>query len=128
MKEKDFQTLFNRWLKHSWSDGSAAFELKIVHGSSLPFDSVKPHQADALFLAKHHVLIHKIPDLGSLNPFDCYILKDADAYVVVMFYERGAKTFYMIDIDDWINETITSNRKSLTQERAKEIGIEYTLK
>lgn len=44
--------------------------------------------------------------------------------MVVSFYTRGTKKFYLIDIDAWMNEVETSKkRKSLTEERAAEIGL-----
>lgn len=121
MKEKDFQVKFTRWLRYRW-EGSGAFELKICHEKSLPFSAVLPHQVAALQAVKSNGLEYKIPDdtVGS-KPFDCFRLQ-APAYVVVQFYSRGSVDFYMIDIDQWILETTTSNRKSLTEARAAEIG------
>lgn len=78
----------------------------------------------ALKLAKHSKLIHKIADVGVLQkPFDCFILSKTQAFVVVMFYSKGQKEFYMIDVDDYENEWRTSERKSLTPKRASEIGV-----
>lgn len=121
MQEKDFQTTFNHWIAGR-SHESAAFELKLTKEKSLPFSRLEEHQKRALYLAKHQEIIFKIPDAGYQNPFDSFLLKGVKAYVVVMFYERGQKEFFMIDIDDWINEEKTSKRKSLTPERAREIG------
>lgn len=121
MKEKDFQTRFTRWLRYRWS-GSGAFELKICHEKSLPFDAVQPHQEAALLAASDTGLEYKIPDdtRGS-KPFDCFKLC-APAFVVVMFYERGTNHFYLISIEVWLFERANSTRKSLTEERAREIG------
>ena len=122
MLEKDFQLKFNKWVKHNVK-GTAVFELKITHGKSLPFNAVQEHQINALRLAKHSSIHFKIPDSGyAQNPFDSFQIANAPAWVVVMFYQRGQKKFYMIDVDVWIKEEETSDRKSLTEERAKEIG------
>jgi penicillin-binding protein-related factor A (putative recombinase) len=129
MLEANFQTLFSRWAKYN-IDKSMAFELKLEKGKSLPFSAVMEHQLIALKLAKHGKLIHKIADgiAGGQKPFDCFTLAGVPAYVVIMFYRRAQKEFYMIDVDVFINEKETSDRKSLTDQRAKEIGITCLLR
>ena len=112
-----------RYLKNRWDSGSAAFELKITHTPSLPFDSVKPHQIAALRIAKHGTLVYKIPDTGyDQKPFDTFVLTRSEAYVAVMFYQRGCNHFYLIDVDDFLKEQARSKRKSLTEERAGAVG------
>lgn len=123
MLEKHFQTEFGKWLKHK-NKTTGAFELKLTKETSLPFNAVQPHQVDALRNAKHGHLMFKIPDDSiSQKPFDCFMLVGCAAYVVIMYYVRGKKAFYMIDIDDWMREELASDRKSLTEDRAREIGI-----
>ena len=124
--EKNFQTDLNKWCKH-FIHGSTAFELKLARSNSLPFDTVKEHQSDALYHAKHNKIIYKIPDLGTQNPFDSLVLCGVPAYVVVMFNGKE-DDFFMIDIDKWIKEKEISDRKSLTKERAKEIGVKCSMK
>ncbi len=122
MRESDFQTKFSLWLKYH-NEGSAAYELKLTKDPSLPFNAVQDHQIRALLLAKHKQLIHKIADVGMLQkPFDCLILSGVPAYVVIQFWKPGVKEFFMIDIDDFVLEMETSDRKSLTPERAYQIG------
>lgn len=124
MKEVDFQTLFTKYARQNWSAGSAAFELKITKTGSLPFSRLEEHQVEALKKAKHKTLFHKISDM-SLNakPFDCFVLQDSLAYVVILFYEEGEeKIAYLIDIDEFVKESLTSVRKSLTEERARQIA------
>lgn len=121
MKEKDFQLKFTRWLHYRYP-ANGVFELKICKGTSLPFDAVQPHQVAALVAAQSTGIEYKIPDdTRGTKPFDCFRLK-APAFVVVQFYSPGSKEFVMIDIDVWINESETSDRKSLTPERALQIG------
>lgn len=103
--------------------GNVAFELKITKLGYLNFDRVKPHQIRNLRLAKKR-LIWKIPDDSrGEKPFDCFQLRNAEAYIVIMYYKRGQKEFVVIEVDTFVNEKETSTRKSLTEERAKEIGI-----
>lgn len=122
MRESDFQSKFNLWLKYH-EEGSAAYELKLTKDPSLPFNAVQPHQIRALQIAKHKKVIHKIADVGMLQkPFDCLVLARVPAYVVIQFWKPGEKAFFMIDIDDYVREMETSDRKSLTPQRAFEIG------
>ena len=101
--------------------------MKITKTSSLPFDAVKEHQVRALWLSKHRKINYKIPDdsMGQ-KPFDCFVLKGVEAYVVVMFYVRGCKDFYMIDIDDFIQLKKTSTRKSFTEDMLEGIAVKVT--
>jgi len=126
MKEKDFNVHFNKFLINRFK-GSGAFELKLTKTNSLPFDSVKEHQLHALQTAKYKSLVFKIPDLGLQNPCDVLKLENVPAFVVVMYYKRGQKEFIMLDIDVFLTEMHTSERKSLTEERAKEIGEVHKL-
>lgn len=126
MKEKDFQSKFNIWLKHNPSY-YGAFELKLTHDPSLPFSAVSAHQVRNLDNAKNSHLIYKIADEGfGQKPFDCFKLQKSPAYIAIMFYRRGQKTFYLIDIDVWIDHVLGSERKSITEKEAVEIG--YTCK
>jgi hypothetical protein len=128
MKEAKFQTLFSKWLKYNWSINSV-FELKICKNKSLPFNSVKEHQIDALLKTQTKFINYKIPDCGyDQKPFDCFFLTNMNAYVVIMFYKRGQKEFIIIPIKKFIKEKQISNRSSLTEQRAHEIGKCYLLK
>lgn len=127
MLEKDFQTEFNRWLKYRWKT-TGAFELKLTKGKSIPFDAIRPHQLQNLYNTKHSHLIYKIPDVGfSQKPYDCVAFYGAAAYIVVMFYERGQREFFMVDIDDWQKAVQESDRKSFTVEDIRKIGRSYFL-
>jgi len=137
--EAQMQTLFNNWLAKThwdWLPGdqvSAVFELKFVHTEkhkSIPFGNVQTHQMRGLRLATK-ALIYKIPDgfAGGKKPFDSFIIREASAYVVLMFYKpRKPKEFILIDIYDFTEAKKTSKRKSLTEEMAKAIGKVYKVK
>jgi len=122
-QEKDFQTDFNKWCKSIFYK-TAVFELKVTPTNSIPFDAVKEHQANALYAAQHGNIVMKIPDCGYQNPFDSFMMVMVPAYVVIMFRskERGQKEFIMINIKYFLEEKQKSERKSLTEARAKEIG------
>jgi len=121
MRESDLQTRFTRWAKHNVLS-SAAFELKICKDKSLPFNAVQPHQVVALMQVRKNKLCYKIPDAGvGAKPFDFFCIS-GEAFVVIMFYKRGEKNVYLIDIIDWVVAEITSDRKSITEEEASKIG------
>lgn len=127
-QEKDFQAKFNRFAKASLS-GSAAFELKLTHTDSIPFSAVKDHQEAALLAAHTGKLFYKIPDESSGHkPFDCFLLSAVPSFVVIMFYRRSESSFVMIPITVWLREKELSKKRSLTQERAFEIGQVFSLR
>lgn len=127
MKEKDRTTLFSHWLKVYGRD-TAVYELKICKEKSLPFDRLEEHQLQALCMAKHAQVVFKLPDCGFQNPFDLAHWKFVKSYIGIFWYiHRGQKDFTLIDIDAWIVEKEKSDRKSITFERACEIGILYQL-
>lgn len=107
---------------------SCAIEIKLTKTGYVPFDAVVPHQVAALTHTKHGQVVFKIPDFGGQNPFDAFVLANAPAFVVIVYYTKfRTKWAVFIDIDDWIKETQKSDRKSLTFERAGEIGSSYEL-
>lgn len=127
-EEKDFQADFSRWLVAHPTYAGGAFELKIALGDSLPFAAVKEHQVASLDRAKHIGFVHKIPDIGTQNPFDC-IFVFGKAWVVIKYHARrpGMRDIVIIDIDVWEREKTISVRKSLTEARAREIGRVFTV-
>ena len=132
MKEKEMQSLFGKYLKVNPPDKSEAYELKICKNGSLPFDAVKEHQIVGLIDATNG-LYHKISDspifAGSQTrftkpkPFDCLYVIAEKSFVVIMFYKpRKPKKTYLIEINSFLQEKETSERKSLTEERANKIA------
>jgi hypothetical protein len=129
MKERDFQNIFGK-INTQWG----VFELKLARGKSLRFDSLQPHQADALMnIGGRKGFYHKLSDppvfsqmntrFNSKRPFDCFHLKSIPAFVVIIFYTpRKRKTFYYIRISDFLAEQKRSERKSITEERCKRIA------
>ena len=120
MREKNFQTAFNRWLKYNW-DMTAVFELKLCKQKSFPLSALKEHQINALKVAGRK-FIYKIPDSAEgQKPCDCIFIAGSPGYLVIMYYRRGQKKFYIIEISQ-IEKEIKSGSKSLTEERANSIA------
>lgn len=125
--EADFQTKFTKWKKYN-KKCSALFELKFTKENSIAFSRLEPHQESALLHAKHQEICYKMPDDNfAQKPSDMFCIYKGGGYVVIMFYKIGVKHFYIIDIDDWIKERESSDRKSLLEERAQIIGERFQL-
>lgn len=136
MKEKQLQSILGNYLKENPQNRNAVYELKMCKGNAMPFNQVAEHQIEALKQAKQGNLYHKIADtpvswgmntkmrFTAKKPFDCMNIYKAEAYIVIVYYKpRKKKDFIFIDVDDFIKEQENSDRKSLTEERAKLISI-----
>lgn len=135
MIEKNFQSLFKVWVEENKPTVTTVFELKLEKGTSIAFDRLASHQVEKLKEAKGDGLYHKIADspvswmkgtamrFGKPKPFDCAFIKNAEAYVVLLFYKlRAKKEMLFIDVDEWVYESKRATRKSLTEDRAREIS------
>lgn len=128
MKEAQIQTLFSKVIE---TDRNAAYELKIVKGTSMPFEAVRSDQIKALRAVKAGGIFHKIQDFpystsgtrfAKAKRFDCFTLQGG-AYIGICFYvPRKPKEVILIDIDEFIRESKKSKRKSITKPRAIEIS------
>ena len=130
MKESDFQTAFR-----DKNTIHGVFELKFCKGKSLPFSALVKHQEEALLEASSSEgVFHKITDqpifknediktktrFTKKKPFDCFLLKNTNAYVVVMWWvPRKKKKAYYIRIQDWILARGKAGRKSITEDIAR---------
>lgn len=125
--EVDFQTKFSKWLKNVYKQ-TGVFELKFCKEKSLLFSAVADHQIEALLHTQNSNLTYKIPDVGmGQKPFDCFCLAGVPSWIVVMFYKKGQKEFFMISIDDWVRLIKNSERRSLTEDIARVIGFSCLL-
>lgn len=123
MTEADFQRNFTKWAKHNVHT-STAFELKLVHSDRMPLSVIADHQWICLKNAKSRNMVYKIPDVGmAQKPFDCFVLAGASAYFVIMFYKRGQKGFFLIDVDVLFSYMETGHR-SITEADARSLADE----
>jgi hypothetical protein len=118
-REAQFGSLFRHWLK-TVSIGSAAFELKQTQTNALPFSALQEHQIDALRSARSpYGILYKAPDdSAGVKPFDYFYLQSVPAFVVI----RYPKSFHVIPVENFVAESESSKRRSLTSERAEEIS------
>jgi len=76
-KEADKTPAIMHWFMENYPH-SVALEIKYKKNKLLP------HQQIALNEVQRGKFAYKIPDQGMRNPFDCIVLKDADAFVVTV--------------------------------------------
>lgn len=129
------QTFFGKHLEKNPPTQSEIYELKICKLRSLPYRAVEDHQITALLRAHKAHLYHKIIDIPTSllmntfmrfttkKPFDCFVMVNVPAFVVVWFYKpRVKKIFIKIPIEAFLTERAKGERKSITEERALAIG------
>lgn len=138
MKEKDFQSLFTKWVKNhkDYFGCSCSFELKIVNTvkkKSIRFDAVAKHQLEALDETIRDGFYYKIPDMTAMNhfsspkPFDCFLIKGL-AYVVILFYKpRKDKIVHLIPVNNWKSIEKDFPRKSIREEEIEPYSIKINL-
>lgn len=139
MTERNMQTFFGKYVQKNPPTQTEVYELKICKGTSLSFDAVQTHQKVALLQAEQNYLFHRITDqpwikdrpytFTAKKPFDCLVLTRVQSFVILWFYKaRQQKIFYKIPIKSWIAEQNQSTRKSITEQRARELGQALLIK
>ncbi len=120
--ESKFQTKFGKWVFYRWpKDRYAHFELKVARGNALPFSAVSEKQKRNLRIALRR-FFHKYSDIDRLGtPFDCSYVGPAECFVVVQYDKPKNKEFFLCPIESFLEEEEVSTRKSLTEERARQI-------
>lgn len=115
--EASFQSIFNNYLRSKKLHGY--FELKATKYLSLPFDAVEQHQIESLRAAEMMGLVFKISDMDiRIKPFDCLSTPPLQAYIAIKYH-----TFFaVITLDAFLKERDASSRKSLAEQRAKDIA------
>ena len=132
------QVLFGRHLKDNPPKETEVYELKICKGNSLPFNSVKQHQIDALTQTQTSSFYHKLTDppvfygmktrFNVKRPFDCFCLVKVNAYLVFWFYKpRKPKQFIKVRIKDFLKLKEASSKMSFTEEEISGIATDILL-
>jgi len=122
-REASFQILFKHWvLAQPKPECSQAWELKRTTKESIAFNAVVERQVQTLLQVEGRGSYYKIPDDSiGYKPYDCELVI-GHGWVVIAFGERITE-FFMIRVNDWLHEKEISERKSITRERAREIGM-----
>ena len=114
-REANFGIEFRAWLKNN-PMSSASFELKQTD-TALAFSEVGDNQIAYGLQVQKGVLIRV---QGVSGEPDYVYLNKASAYVVIKY---GSGAFYIIHMKAFVSERDTSDRKSLTEERARAIAM-----
>ena len=126
MKEKDFYNKLNRYYTDH-ARTSLAIEVKITKKDYISFSSLMMHQEHFLYQSERR-FAYKIADLGiSKKPFDMFVLHNAEALIVVIFYRPRKSLIYEIPFRRFVKERENSTRRSLTLNRAEQIGTRVFL-
>jgi hypothetical protein len=125
-RESEFATKFARWAKYNWpvKEKPAHFEYKVSLTGALPFSALSEKQYTNLQLKK---IYHKYSDFARIGTMFDASYYYGDGYVVIQYWKPRNKEFFIIPILTFINERDTSKRKSLTEERARELSGSYFL-
>lgn len=115
--EADFGVEFRKWWNAHPTRGS--FELKHTRGKpSFPFKAVEPEQtAFALAAGSRKGVLTRV-SVGTPGTGDYIALMNDPAWIVI----RYPRAFYVISIGNFLFERDRATRKSLTEERAREIA------
>ncbi len=136
MKEREFATKVNKWLREQRKKGEMlyplAIEYKIVNAPKKSISFVgdfQPQQIPALKQAKDGCIYHKLSDLDPrVKPFDAIQICHSYAYIVILFNKpRQKKIMHWVDVDDWLELQNSTNRKSATEEMIAKVSEKYTL-
>jgi hypothetical protein len=119
-KEAEFGLVFRKWIEENPPIASYPYELKDTDGEEyLNFAEVTPDQVNSALRSKS-VTGNLIRIVNGTPGAPDYVFYCMCKYAwVVIRYPKG---FVLIDIDAWLKEKKTSNRKSLIFERAIKIA------
>lgn len=121
MKEKDYYAPIKKYYtQHAIS--SMAVEAKITKTNNLNFNCLMLHQEEGLLNAER-CLAFKEADVGPARKnFDITVLYKATSVLIAIYYIPHKTEIYEIPIRSFLKEKYESNKKSLSKERAREIG------
>jgi len=128
-REAGFQVKFKHWLEANQPKTSAAYELKYVESGNFPIAQwikKQPHQLRGLLNSSvpGKMCYHKISDMSAgQSPFDCFVLVEAEAYLVVFFKEH--KSFIMVNAKTAL--FLTQEHKTISFKTLQEHGVSHSL-
>ena len=112
------------WLKYNrWKlPQSFLIETKVSYGKSFPFNNLSEKEERLLLKAKHSAVLHTFSDYSQLGtPCDAVCISGG-GLIFLQYVRRANKKFYVIDIDNFLNEKGSSKRKSLLEPDAERIS------
>lgn len=124
MTEKSYYAdLTKYYISHAKEiEKSIAWEAKFTRTNRLNFKCLSDHQEEKLLKAEN-AYGEKIADSGLMKkPFDGYVLYKARSFFIAIYFLPRQTEVYEIPIRDFLKEKYAGKEKSLTKERASEIG------
>lgn len=124
MTEKSYYAdLTKYYLDHALKlKRSISWEAKFSRSHRISFSALAPHQEEKL-LKSMRAYGEKIADAGVMRkPFDGWVLFNAESYFIAIYFLPRETEIYEIHIRNFVDEKYRSTEKSLTKERASEIG------
>ena len=130
--ESTFATKVKKFIKYNRQlfPRSFLWEVKIIrlNSTSFPVRELSKKEEGFLLKAKHESVVILNSDLDRLGTAcDGYVAGGGGYIFIQKFTIPENKIFYCIDIDEFIIKRESLDRKSMTVEHFKEIGIEYEL-
>jgi len=130
--EATFTTKVKKFIKHNRHlfPQSFLFEVKIIrlNNTSFPVRELSKKEEKLLLRAKHSSVVAVNSDLDRMGTIcDGYCVGGGGLIFIQNFTIPENKTFYCIDIDNFIKKRDSMKRKSMKVSHLKEIGLEYQL-
>lgn len=120
MKEKDITPKILQTIRDDKRFGSGLYEIKLARGATLRKGELKEHQYRALWIARNKEMYFKIPDCGYSNPADAFVMKKAEAWLVICFMgKQKAHEVWALSVDDIPEE----GKCAIKIEEARRVGV-----
>jgi hypothetical protein len=121
MKERTITGKILQKMRDNPLFNSCAVEIKVAKGKTLYKNQIADHQIRALTLTYESAIYFKIPDGGfSQSPFDGFIFKKSDAYVVIYYEIKPKSEVWAIHIKDL-------PKSNISIDVARSIGLQIFL-
>lgn len=127
MRESSYYADIGKYYLKNPPPTTTTWEAKFTRTKYINFKCLAPHQEERL-LQSERVFNYKIADSGVLQkPFDGACFVGARPVFIAIYYEPRNERVYEIPIRAFLKEKYESGKKSLSLERASEIGRLITL-
>lgn len=101
MLERDLTARIGKRFRDDPRFTNCAVEVKVSKSKTLPKTALKEHQRHALEVATNGSLYFKIPDDSfGQKPFDIFILKKAQSYLVIYYDLKPKPETWVLKIQD----------------------------
>jgi hypothetical protein len=125
--EAEITTRIKKYMTMFWPK-SCAWEVKVAGESGrIYFNQFETHQLLSLQAVANRSFSFKIGDHGFQNPFDGFTFVRAHAYVILVYPQYSTREFFVVPINAWIQEECTQKARSVTHQRASELGYTCVL-